>query len=119
MAKQRNSLGLCVLDALTDGVMSFDNYKKKFGIDLNDIVFYDEGNASAQFRLSFTKILCVDFRNLAKYMEWTGSNNVAFIIINPQDCNTSGDKHEIITFSNGVHYLKIDTINKTLTGGEN
>ena len=43
MAKQRNSLGMIVLDATydafgTEDPISFDEYKERTGVDLNDLV---------------------------------------------------------------------------------
>lgn len=58
MAKQRNSLGLCVLTMdVADSDESWEDYKKRTGINLEDI-FWVHGT-NIEVKPSFSKILVV------------------------------------------------------------
>lgn len=65
MAKEKNSLGLCVLpfpEPMTNNVaISWEYYKKLTGIDLSDIFvsLKDGGDYGVKFNKSFTKLLAI------------------------------------------------------------
>ena len=62
MSKIRNSLGLLVLTAPQEGdVLTWDQYKEQFGIDLHTIFEVDSVSKEVRIRPDVKKIFVVDF----------------------------------------------------------
>lgn len=120
MAKQRNSLGVCVIVApVTDGpTMSWADYKKKYGVDLSEIFYYKENN-TAGFRLDFTKALLVDWGDIAKLLSYTTVAEPIIDAVNAHSVGLSGDNNEIVTISSTDFHMSIDAKNKTIIVEEN
>lgn len=74
MAKQRNSLGICVLPAINSERLSWEEYKERTGVDLEKI-FYAINNSgdpdnpeyTVLFKTSFSKLIVVNF--VSEYSE--------------------------------------------------
>lgn len=63
MAKQRNSLGICVLTLPNEETLTWEQYKEKFGIDLEKIftIYEDTGTYYVQIRKDFRKMIVLSY----------------------------------------------------------
>ena len=117
MAKQRNSLGIVVLKSFgsTDPI-SWDEYKKRYGIDLDSIFTYATDDESCAFRGDFTKLLAIDLSGIIYHLYGKFRHYPVPIVSFAFSTGSTGDAHEtmVITDSNGSYSFNIDTLNKTI-----
>ena len=118
MAKQRNSLGICVLP-IPNGSMTWDEYKETYKIDLSKIFYNDESDVT-RCNPSFSKLIAVsvdprivtnDFfpylsfpTSYGSFAESDDSTSIVFMVFDNND-------------QSGVTF-KINAYGKTVVGAE-
>ena len=125
MAKQRNSLGICVLPVLHGGSpISWDEYKERYGVDLEKIFEVvdisgdpDDPMYEVAFKTSFSKIIVLSFDKYSTQEVPSVSAPTTFGI------NQNADKTQAYTVlsviygdMDGGYNFRINA-DKTVTGG--
>lgn len=65
MAKQRNSLGICVLPVPKDEKITWEQYKERFGIDLEKIFLVRlDGDYYVEIRKDFRKLIVLSYEDV-------------------------------------------------------